>query len=217
VRIAPKRLGEIDVLSFSGEFDASKAPVAEIDDLIASGRRRLVCSFGELRFITSPVIGYLVKSAKRLKGLGGEIVLAEPSRFMLATIRTLGLDQIFEVFPTEGEAVAHLAKARAPGERAAVAFALADAPDAEASGRILSLHEDGITLKYPEDPDRVRIDPEELRGGRRLRLRFREPRLDRLVEAEAEVAAAVGGRYRLRYTRIDARDRDALARLAGGG
>jgi hypothetical protein len=144
-------------------------------------------------------------------------VLAEPSRFMLATIRTLGLDQIFEVFPTESAAIKHLANARAPGEQPAVVFTLLDAPGTEASGRVLSLHEDGITVKYPEDPDRVRIDPEELRGGRRLRLRFREPRLDRPVEAEAEIAAAVDGRYRLRYTRIDGRDREALARLASGG
>lgn len=211
MRIAQRRIGEVDVLSFSGEFDASKAPVAEVDDLIASGRRRLVCSFGELRFITSPVIGHLVKSAKRLKGLGGEMVLSEPSRFMLATIRTLGLDQIFEIFPTDAAAIAHLA-ARPAGEAGAeVSFRLLDG-DALATGRVLSTHEDGLTVQYPSDPDRVRIDPEELRGGRRLWLRFRPARLDRFVEAEAEIAAAVDGRYRLRYTRIDGRDREALAR-----
>jgi len=232
VRIERRQVGQVDVLSFTGEFDASKVPLAEIDALVEEGRIRLVCSFGGLKFITSPVIGYLVKTAKRLKGRGGEMVFSEPSRFMRATIQTLGLDQIFEVFPSDDEAVAHLGRAR-PSDglpvdekilgSTTVSFRMLDAP-AIAVGRILSLHEDGIAFRYPADPDRVKIDPEDLGTGSRLWIKFRQPFLDRerYFEMEAEIAtiADLGDgsrRYRLRYTRIDDRDRETLARLVGPG
>lgn len=231
MRIEQRQVGQVDVLSFSGEFDNSNVPLGEIDRLLEQGRIRLVCSFGGLKFITSAVIGYLVKTAKRLKGRGGEMVLSEPSRFMQATIQTLGLDQIFEVFPDDDAAVKHFAKAR-PADglfvdekilgSTTISFRIPDAP-ATAVGRILSLHGDGIAFQYPADPDRVSIDPEDLRTGGRLWIRFRQPFLDRerFFEMEAEVTATAdldgaSRRYRLRYTRIDDRDRETLARLQGG-
>ena len=51
-------------------------------------------------------------------------------------------------------------------------FHLKDEPDREAVGKILALWEDGPTFKYPADPDRVRIDPDELTHGRELGIRF---------------------------------------------
>ena len=231
MRIERRQAGQVDVLSFLGEFDASKAPLAEIDRLVEDGRIRLVCNFGGLKFVASPVLGYLVKTGKRLKARGGEMVFSEPSRFMRATIQTLGLDQIFEVFPDDAAAVAHFAKAR-PADglpvdekilgSTTISFRLLDAA-ATAVGRILSLHADGIALKYPADPDRVKVDPEDLEVGRKLWIRFRQPFLDRerFFEMEAEILASAdldegGRRYRLRYTRIEDRDRETLARLAGG-
>jgi anti-anti-sigma factor len=229
VRIDRKRVGQVDVLSFVGEFD--RAPLVELDALVEEGRIRLVCSFRGLTFVTSPVIGHLVKTAKQLKTRGGEIVFSDPSRFMQATIQTLGLDQIFEVFPTDALAIRHLERAR-PAEglpvdekilgSTALFFRLADTPDT-AVGRILALHEDGVAFQYPADPDRVKIDPEDLGAGCSLQIRFRQPFLDRerFFEMEAEIAESRGfdgesRRYRVRYTRIDDRDRTTLARLVRG-
>ncbi len=229
MRIEKKGVGQVDVPSFEGEFD--RAPLVELDTLVAGGRTKLVCSFRGLSFITSPVIGHLVKTAKQLKSRSGEIVFSEPSRFMQATIQTLGLDQIFEVFPTDAEAIRHLEQARPPeglpvDERVlgstAVFFRLGDAPET-AVGRILSLHEDGVAFQYPADPDRMKIDPEDLGAGVSLRIRFRQPFLDRerFFEMEAEIAESRGfdsesRRYRVRYTRIDDRDKTTLARLVRG-
>jgi anti-sigma B factor antagonist len=98
----------VDILSFEGEFDASTVPAIEaIDGLVENGRRRLVFSFAGLTFVASPVLGYFVKVGKRVKQAGGEVVLSRPSQFMDATIRTLGLDQIFDVFPDDDAAVRH--------------------------------------------------------------------------------------------------------------
>lgn len=60
------------------------------------------------------MIGYFVKIGKRARDLGGGVVLSRPSQFMQATIRTLGLDQIFDVFPDDDAAVRHFGGVRGP-------------------------------------------------------------------------------------------------------
>jgi anti-anti-sigma regulatory factor len=63
------------------------------------------------------VLGYFVKVGKKLKDMGGGVVFSRPSQFMEATIRTLGLDQIFDVFPDDHAAVRHFqGGARTPGD-----------------------------------------------------------------------------------------------------
>ncbi|HEX5138819.1 MAG TPA: STAS domain-containing protein [Planctomycetota bacterium] len=112
MKVRRKQVGDIDILTFEGEFDASTIPAIEaIDGLLEQGRNRLVFSFAELTFVASPVLGYFVKVGKRLKGLGGAVVFSRPSPFMEATIRTLGLDQIFDVFPDDNTALRHFGAA----------------------------------------------------------------------------------------------------------
>jgi anti-anti-sigma factor len=115
VKIRRKEVGGVDVLSFEGEFDASTLPaVAAIDQLIGEGRIRLVFSLAGLTFVASPVLGYFVKTSKRLKEAGGALVFSRPSHFMQAAIRTLGLDQMFEIFPDDAAAAQHLEGVRGP-------------------------------------------------------------------------------------------------------
>jgi hypothetical protein len=98
-------------------------------------------------------------------------------------------------------------------------FRLLDDPAAMAVGKILSIYEDGPTFKYPSDPDRVKIDPDELTIGRKLWIKFRQPFLEkeRFFEMDAEIVMAVdlddaegAAKYRLRYTRIDEKDAKVL-------
>jgi hypothetical protein len=98
-------------------------------------------------------------------------------------------------------------------------FRLLDAPEAMAVGKILSIYEDGPTFKYPADPDKVKIDPDDLLIGRKLWIKFRQPFLDqeRFFEMEAEITMAVdlddahgASKYRLRYTKVAESDRKIL-------
>jgi len=108
VKVRRKQVGDVDVLTFEGESAASTMPAIEaIDGLLEQGRTRLVFSFASLTFVASPVLGYFVKVGKKVKDLGGAVVFSRPSPFMQATIRTLGLDQIFDVFPDDNTALLH--------------------------------------------------------------------------------------------------------------
>ncbi|MHC4164436.1 MAG: hypothetical protein ACYSUM_20125, partial [Planctomycetota bacterium] len=149
------------------------------------------------------------------------------------TIKTLGIDQIFRIYPDDQEAVkyfhAHEAEELESYEGVAVDdkllgsttmfFRLLDAPETMAVGKILSIYEDGPTFKYPADPDKVKIDPDELIIGRGVWIKFRQPFLEkeRFFEMEAEIVMAVDlddsegtSKYRLRYTKIEEPDRKVL-------
>ena len=225
--------GDVTILAFPGEFDAVPAPVSErIDALIETGRTKLVFNLCRLDFVSESALGYLIKTAQRLRELDGELVLSEPPQSFQATIKTLGIEQIFKMFPQDEEAVKYFHDAG--GERAGVPvddqllgsatmfFRMLDAPETMAIGEVLSIYEDGPTFKYPSDSDKVDIDPDELIIGRRVWIRFRPPFLvaERFIEMEAEIVMAVdlddaegAAKYRLRYTTIDDADRKVLERF----
>lgn len=237
MKIERKEFGDVTVLYFTGELDAfNLAKISEkLDALIQTGRTRLVFNLKGLKFINSSSLGYLIKTHKRLKELDGELVLSELSKFLQSTVATLGLDQIFKIYATDDDALAHFRDAGASAAPARIEgvpvdekllgstsmfFRLLDDPKAGmAVGKILSLYEDGPTFKYPMDPDKAKIDPEELRIGRRLWIKFRQPFLmqEKFFEMEAEIAMAVdlddasgASKYRLRYTKIDPADKKVL-------
>jgi anti-sigma B factor antagonist len=236
MKIERKTAGNVTILAFTGEFDAFNLPTIseKIDALIQGGCNRLVFNLHLLKFINSGALGYLIKTHKRLRELDGELVLSEPSKFFQTTIKTLGIDQIFKVFENDTEAVKyfHDAGGRQSKEFEGVPvdekllgsttmfFRLLDAPETMAVGKILSIYEDGPTFKYPADPDKVKIDPDDLIIGRSVWIKFRQPFLERerFFEMEAEIVMAVdleedpngASKYRLRYTKIDPSDRKVL-------
>jgi anti-sigma B factor antagonist len=236
VKIGRKTAGNVTILGFSGEFDAFNLPVIseKLDALIQTGSRRLVFNLRLLKFINSSALGYLIKTAKRLKELDGELVLSEPSKFFQSTIATLGVDQIFRIFPADEEAVKYLHDRGGKEQKdfegvpvdekllgsTTIFFRLVEDPEAGmGAGKILSIYEDGPTFKYPADPDKVKVDPDDLTIGRKLWIKFRQPFLqkERFFEMEAEIAMAVdledaegASKYRLRYTKIDPQDRAVL-------
>ncbi|MHC4974774.1 MAG: STAS domain-containing protein [Planctomycetota bacterium] len=107
MKIQHKTVGNVTIVSLSGELDGFNLPEVgeKIDALIDQGHTRLVVNLESLKFINSSALGYLIKTANRLKGLEGELVLSAPSKFFLTTIRTLGIDQIFRVCPNDEEAL----------------------------------------------------------------------------------------------------------------
>jgi anti-sigma B factor antagonist len=228
-----KPAGNVTILAFTGEFDGFHLPRVseEIDALIEKGCTRLVFNLRRLKFINSAALGYLIKTGRRLKERDGELVLSEPSAFFQTTIKTLGIDQIFRIYPDDQEAVGYFHDAGGEEGSAVddklrvstpMSFRLLDAPETAAVGKILAIHEDGPMFEYPVDPGQAKIARDELIIGRHVWLKFRKPfqEKERFFEMEAEVVMSVDvdeaegtSKYRLRYTKIDEGDRKALAQL----
>lgn len=103
--------GDVTFLSLKGQFETVSLPTfrGAVEELLDDGRRRICVNFSGLTFINSTALGYLVEAGKRLKGLDGELVFSEPSTFFAATIRTLELHHLFEVFESDADAASYLA------------------------------------------------------------------------------------------------------------
>jgi len=170
MKIERKTAGNVTILAFTGEFDAFNLPQVgeKIDTLIQKGCTHLVFNLRLLKFINSSALGYLIKTAKRLKELDGELVLSEPSKFFQTTIKTLGIDQIFRIYPDDQEAVkyfhAHDAEEYKQDDGVAVDdkllgsttmfFRLLDAPETIGRPALMKL-QDLLTLFLEEE-----VDPE---------------------------------------------------------
>ena len=58
-----------------------------------------------MEIVTSTGVSFLIDAAKRTRELGGDVVLSNPTRLLQGTLKSLKIDDYFEVFPTREEAV----------------------------------------------------------------------------------------------------------------
>ncbi len=107
VEIEREAVGDVTILALKGEFDVWNLSETReaVDDLIGAGARKLVLNLHGLTFITSSAVGLMIKTYRELKELDGELVIAVPSNYFHRTLTTLGVDQLFKVFPTNEDAV----------------------------------------------------------------------------------------------------------------
>jgi anti-sigma B factor antagonist len=83
-------------LNITGELDAVSVPELRphIDDLISKGHKKIVVDLKGLRLIDSSGVGAIVYLFRRVKGLGGTVVVRGANDQPLAILRLLKLDQI---------------------------------------------------------------------------------------------------------------------------
>jgi anti-sigma B factor antagonist len=77
-----------------------------MEDLLGSGESRLVLDLGELATVDSSGIGLFSKFLTATKQQGGSLKLVNPSKFVVQTLKLVGLLNLFEVFSDTPAAVA---------------------------------------------------------------------------------------------------------------
>lgn len=76
-----------------------------IEDALGSGDTRILINLSEVPMIDSSGIGLLVKFLVSAKQRGGNIKLAEPSKFAVQTLRMVGVLNLFEIYDTDDAAI----------------------------------------------------------------------------------------------------------------
>jgi anti-sigma B factor antagonist len=76
-----------------------------MDDALAAGDTRLVINFAEVPMIDSSGIGILVKAMAAAKQRGGGVKLVSPSKFVVQTLKLIGVLNLFEIFENDNDAV----------------------------------------------------------------------------------------------------------------
>ena len=79
---------------------------ATVEDLLSSGENRLVIDLEELATMDSSGIGLLSRLLTLSKQQGGSLKLVNPSKFVVQTLKLVGLLNLFEVFPETQAAAA---------------------------------------------------------------------------------------------------------------
>lgn len=100
--------GEVKIVTMQGQVRMGEAVDnlrSAVDQHLAAGHARLVMNMEKLTTLDSSGIGVLVRSLTLAKQKGGTLKLAAAPPVAIQTLKVTGLLRLFEVFPTEAEAV----------------------------------------------------------------------------------------------------------------
>ena len=104
-----RRRSDVQIIQLRGPVRLGQAVDTfrqAIDDAMAAGDVRLIVTCDEVPMIDSSGIGVLVKSLTSAKQRGGDLRLVNPSKFVVQTLRLIGVLNLFSVFSDEESAVA---------------------------------------------------------------------------------------------------------------
>ena len=99
-------------LTVKGRIDAlSSAEIQKgFDKLILAGERVILVDFTWVNYVSSAGLRLFLSVQKKLKAIGGEIVLLKPVPSVLEVFKISGLDQIFRIASTMDEIKASIRK-----------------------------------------------------------------------------------------------------------
>jgi anti-sigma B factor antagonist len=109
VDIEVRSLGQVKVLKLRGKLslgDSVDRLRADLYEMMTNGDTRIVMDLSEVPMIDSSGIGLLVKSLTSAKHQGGSIRLLNPSKFIIQTLKMIGLLSMFDVFEDQQLAIA---------------------------------------------------------------------------------------------------------------
>lgn len=93
--------GQVKIIKLRGRLSLGE-PVdrlrATLEDLISAGDNRLVLDLEELTTMDSSGIGLLSRFLTSAKQQGGSLKLVNPSKFVVQTLKLVGLLNLFQVF-----------------------------------------------------------------------------------------------------------------------
>lgn len=90
-----------------GRVDSSNATELgqELDKTVDDGNSNLVLDLSGVDYMSSAGLREMVRVLKRVKRSGGDLRIANPSDRVKEVLELAGLDTIFEIYPTQVEAV----------------------------------------------------------------------------------------------------------------
>ena len=95
------------LIEVSGRVDSTNATQlgTSLNAQLEAGRHHLVVDLSRVDYISSAGLRELVSALKKAKHLNGDLRLATPSDRVREVLVLAGLDAIFQIFPTQVDAV----------------------------------------------------------------------------------------------------------------
>jgi anti-anti-sigma factor len=97
---------QVSLIEVAGRVDSSTAPKLgeALNGELNSGRMRLVLDLSAVDYMSSAGLRELVNALKRARSQG-DLRLASPSERVLDVLEMAGLDEIFQIFHSQAEAI----------------------------------------------------------------------------------------------------------------
>ncbi|MBX3064004.1 MAG: STAS domain-containing protein [Anaerolineae bacterium] len=105
--ISVSEMKRVTLVEVNGRIDSTNAgKLGEaLNEQIDAGRHQIVADLGRVDYMSSAGLRELVSAVKKLRKLNGDLRVASPSPRVREVLDLAGLDAIFQVFPTQVEAV----------------------------------------------------------------------------------------------------------------
>jgi anti-anti-sigma factor len=97
----------VPVLRLVGDFDSFETDDVRkgFEDILSAESPSVVVDLGDMTFANSTTLAAFINGQKKAREFGGTLVLAAPKDFILRTLKTLGLHQVFPIADTLDDAV----------------------------------------------------------------------------------------------------------------
>lgn len=107
MEITLSEMRRVTLVEVSGRVDSSNATQLgeTLRGQIDAGRHQLVCDMSRVGYVSSAGLRELVSALKHSRQVNGDIRLATPSERVREVLTLAGLDTMFQIFPTQVEAV----------------------------------------------------------------------------------------------------------------
>ena len=112
MEIREDREGDVVVLTPNGDMDVTTLPLFEqrLDRLLGEGVRAVLWDLAGVGILPSTSLGFLLHARRRLESVDGKMALSGANRIVRATLKTMGVLDVFPHFETRAEGVAALAQ-----------------------------------------------------------------------------------------------------------
>jgi anti-anti-sigma factor len=98
---------QVTLIEADGRIDSMNA--SELGEALSQeierGSRQIVLDLSKVSYMSSAGLRELVAAYNKLQNVSGDLRLAQPSSRVMDVLEMSGLDTIFQIFPTQVEAV----------------------------------------------------------------------------------------------------------------
>ena len=107
LRIGQRDVGSATILDLTGKLagEAGETLADRIDDLVDTGRTRLILNLRGVGFIDSAALGTLLSKRAAVKNAGGQLRLLNLTERVWDLMVTTKLEPVFETFSSEADAL----------------------------------------------------------------------------------------------------------------
>ncbi|SRR5581483_9377694 len=101
VNVASETQGNVQVISIGGRVDGFSAPQLDeaLQAAIKAKHYKIVVDLTGTEFLSSAGMRALLKARQEVQDRHGELRLVNPSQFISDSLKLVGLDKLFKIYP----------------------------------------------------------------------------------------------------------------------